>query len=308
MTIAGVEFEGDTAPRPGGDKTLSVIDWVQLGRYVAALDTIDNPSEFQRADCAPRTTKGNGALTVSDWVQGGRYAIGLDPLTPVGGPTNGPAAASVGGLPQPPPAGSKRVLRLLSWNPQPGQTNSASVMLEAQGNENALALSLAFDPTQLRWLATTAGTGATQAFLNLNANEASLGRVGVALALPPGDTLAAGTKEIVKLNFLVLQAAPVTPTISFSDQPIRREIADALAVPLDTIYAGSSTIPHLAFTKSNETLLFSWPAADGFDLEQTTEGLGSPWIPVTGAIVVGDQKILEVSVGTGERFFRLKRR
>src|SRR6185369_9239690 len=70
----------------------------------------------------------------------------------------------------------------------------------------------------------------------------------------------------------------------------------AEAGPIQVVITVSSTIPRLTFTKSNGTLLFSWPATDGFDLEQTTEGLGSPWIPVTGAIVVGDQKIMEVSV------------
>jgi len=51
------------------------------------LDTPANGGEFQRADCAPRATLGNGLITVSDYVQAGRYAAGLDDLVPAGGPT-----------------------------------------------------------------------------------------------------------------------------------------------------------------------------------------------------------------------------
>jgi len=39
------------------------IDWP----VAALLDSPTNASEFQRADCAPRSTFGNGAITVSDW-------------------------------------------------------------------------------------------------------------------------------------------------------------------------------------------------------------------------------------------------
>ncbi len=46
-----------------------------------------NGIDFQKADCAGRTTLGNGVLSISDWVQAGRYAASLDPLTPAGGPT-----------------------------------------------------------------------------------------------------------------------------------------------------------------------------------------------------------------------------
>jgi len=73
---------------------VSITDWVEVGRFAAHLDIPMTPSEFQRADCAPRSTLGNGVLTVADWVQAGRYAVGLDPLTPAGGPTQGPGSPS----------------------------------------------------------------------------------------------------------------------------------------------------------------------------------------------------------------------
>ena len=81
-------LEGDLSPRPNGNEVLNISDWVQEARFVAGLDTPLDGGEFQRADCAPRSTLGDGQLTVADWVQAGRYAVGLDPLTAAGGPTN----------------------------------------------------------------------------------------------------------------------------------------------------------------------------------------------------------------------------
>ncbi|MGH9847681.1 MAG: hypothetical protein ACREEM_54010, partial [Blastocatellia bacterium] len=53
---------------------------------VAGLDAAAPGAEFQRADCAPRDTKGDGRLTVADWTQAGRY-LGTDPTVAAGGPT-----------------------------------------------------------------------------------------------------------------------------------------------------------------------------------------------------------------------------
>jgi hypothetical protein len=76
-------FEADM----NGDGTVSITDWVKVGRIVAGLDPAPPGIVFMKADCAPRSTLGSGTLLITDWVQAGRYAAGLDPLTPVGGPT-----------------------------------------------------------------------------------------------------------------------------------------------------------------------------------------------------------------------------
>lgn len=92
--IAGIDavepggLEGDVAPRPDGDGSLLVNDWVQVGRFVAGLDTPAAGSEFQKADCAPYASTGDGQLLVNDWVQAGRYVAGLDAPKTQAGPTN----------------------------------------------------------------------------------------------------------------------------------------------------------------------------------------------------------------------------
>ena len=83
-------WEGDAAPRPGGNGVVTATDWTLVGRFAAGLAAPAEGGEFQRADCAPRGTFGDGFLTASDWVQAGRYAAGLDPLAPAAGPQVGP--------------------------------------------------------------------------------------------------------------------------------------------------------------------------------------------------------------------------
>ncbi len=72
-------YEADVSPRPNGNNngTVTIADWVQTGRFAAGVDAAAG-SEFQRADCAPKETKGDGRMSIADWVQAGRYAAGID--------------------------------------------------------------------------------------------------------------------------------------------------------------------------------------------------------------------------------------
>jgi hypothetical protein len=83
-------FEADI----NGSGTLTISDWVKIGRIVAGLDPRPTGVDFLKVDTAPRLNTdgslrlGGGTLTIADWVQAGRYVAGLDPVTPVGGPTD----------------------------------------------------------------------------------------------------------------------------------------------------------------------------------------------------------------------------
>ncbi len=62
-------FEGDVSSRTEtGKGSVSLADWVLIGRFVAGDDSAKLGGEFQRADCAPKETKGDGRLTMADWV------------------------------------------------------------------------------------------------------------------------------------------------------------------------------------------------------------------------------------------------
>ena len=138
VALSASILEGDSSPRPNGDRAVTVSDWVLLGRYAARLDYPTNTSEFQRADCAPRSTFGDGAIKVTDWVQVGRYAGAADPLTVVGGPTTEmPGGGSGGSVPK---DGSDRSLLVANNTWFIGQTGVVSVVLKGIGNESALGL------------------------------------------------------------------------------------------------------------------------------------------------------------------------
>jgi len=312
VSIADSLFEADAAPRPNGDRSVGIIDWVQMGRFVARLDPISSPNEFQRADCAPRATRGNGKLAASDWVQAGRYAVGLDPLTVLGGPTEedageqgGFAAASASG----------RQLCLANTTIAQGQTNTVPVTLECQGNENAATFSVTFDPAKLSFAGATPGTGAAAGLLNLNTSELAQGRLGVAMAMRPGATLAAGNQEILKLRFAALATAPATATMGFASSPIPREVSDVAANPLSTEYtAGTVSVtpppgPPLRITRTGNSLYITWltSGSTGFELEATAGALGTAWSRVDGVIDLGEQKLAIVPFGGSERYFRLKK-
>lgn len=235
--VAGLE--ADVAPRPQGNGSLSITDWVQIGRLVAGLDTAAAGIEFQRADCAPRDTRGNGSLTISDWVQAGRYATGADSVTAAAGPNVSVSPSSFASIERRAagsgqPAVNARGSRVSArWQPATERQSPTiiTIELDAVGTENALGFSLQFDPGAWSFVSATAGRDAARASLHVNASVR--GRVGVALALAPGQRLAAGARQIVVVQ---LTARGVGGAIEFSDYPIQREVADAEAHFLPTAF------------------------------------------------------------------------
>lgn len=224
----GQGYEADVSPRPSGNNNgvLTVSDWVQVGRFVAGLDTVTSGNEFQRADVAPRETLGDGRVTLIDWVQTGRYVAGVDALPVAGGPT-----AAISGV---------------SWESEvgkelfPTETNAGEfairtkgdfvvVKLNAFGEENALSFSLNFDSSVWRFVSAKAGRNAQSATLLVNSAEAANGRIGIALALPTGRTLRAGDTEIVTLQFAPIGRSRKLLKATLTDFPIARSFVDAKA-------------------------------------------------------------------------------
>jgi hypothetical protein len=243
-------LEADVAPRPDGNGSVTLADYVQIGRFVAGLDTPAPGSEFQRADCAPRVPLGDGAITLADYVQAGRYVAGLDPVVPAGGPT-GPSTsapareARVQRAPALKNSGNSevRLVHAVTGNSEQGRGGLVIIELEAQGNENAFSLSLNFDPRQWRFASATAGSDASRAALQVNAKPAWSGRVGITLALPPGEALAAGRRQALIVTFSPIDSNDDRPlAIEFGDDPVARELVDVRANTLNATYTPISTI------------------------------------------------------------------
>ena len=232
-------FEADVAPRPNGNGTVTITDWVQIGRFVSGQDT-PSGSEFQRADTAPRESRGNGGLTITDWVQAGRYVAGLDAPTPAGGP--GSQGLMTGSrYAQADTASGSRIVRISSGYFERGQQSSVIIELGAEGNENALGFSLNFDPAQLRFVSAAVGRDASGATFNVNTSQTAKGRIGIALALPAGQTIRAGQRQIIVINFAVAtEGEATTAAISFGDQPVTRELSDANANSLPVNFSSGA--------------------------------------------------------------------
>ncbi|MEP7338233.1 MAG: kelch repeat-containing protein [Acidobacteriota bacterium] len=226
-------YEADVAPRPNGNGSLTISDWVQVGRFVAGLDTPDPGSEFQRADVAPRATFGDGRLTIADWVQAGRYAAGLDLPTAAGGPTSPAATTSDPGRSAKYP-GQQNIARALRITQGSSDRGALIVELDAQGNENAVAFSLGFNPAQIRFVSAALGDRAAGATLNLNTRQMAGGRLGIAIALPAGQSFAAGPSQLLTVTFVAVSGDNVNAAVSFPDQPVTPEAADinANALPI----------------------------------------------------------------------------
>ena len=326
VTVAATgpaEYEGDVAPRPGGNHSVTVTDWVLMGRYVARLDYPTNAGEFQRADCAPRATFGDGKIGVGDWVQAGRYVSGKDPLTLVGGPTNeaGSLASQANGVGIAPlglrkPLGQSLSCQLLLRGAAllSGQTAIVRASLVAAGGEQALSFSLSFDPATCTYGGASLGSGAVGAVLNANTNQAAQGRLGFALAYQGDGCFAAGTNEVLQVNFLSATSDAGNSTVSFGDQPVPRDLADTNAASVTASYQSATlvllpTLPKLKLTPTGPDQVLAWPDWGTNFLLQSASALGRNinWsnTVVTPCPSNGECVIRVPGAGASNAFYRL---
>ncbi len=252
-------YEGDVSPRPNGSNgTVTTADWAESGRFAALLEQ-PAAGEFQRADTAPRTTLGSGVIGLADWVQTGRYAAGLDPIIPAGGPasgaTGGPGVIGVDdfGFQRTTDLAEARMLSVPEVFTGRGRNVSLTVEVTAVGGENAFGFSLAFDATQLQYFSAAVGTDAAGATLNVNSLTASQGRLGIALALPPGQSLSGGRRRLVTVTFVVAASGGEgSLPVSFADQPIARELVNVGAEVIEATWtSGAVVVPRLLTSVSS---------------------------------------------------------
>lgn len=243
-TIGG--RKGDVAPRPGGDNNVSVADFVQTARFVAGLDT-PSASEVYRADTAPKASGGNGVIDGTDLVQTALYVVGLSAkpnlaLAAVG--SSAPRSVEIGSV----PAGGKGLVE-------------APVLIKGAGGENTITFSVEFLPSLLRFKGFRTADAFTGAFTLTNSTAAASGHVGILLALPATKGLAPGANRICWLQFEVLASVNSAASITVSDEPIQREVVDAMASELPATFSSG------AVTVSDATNAVVVQTTDGGRLE-----------------------------------------
>lgn len=247
-------FEADVSPRPGGNGSVTIADWTQVGNFAAGVDSPADGSEFQRADCAPKNTSGDGRLSIADWVMAGRYATGLEAPVAAGGPS-APISSLVSVEKEVDEFYTQRLaeseqqqtraIRVIPTTFDRGQSNTLTVELSSLGNENAIGFSLNFDVTQMTFVSAALGADATGASLNVNSLQVAQGRLGIGLALSGSQAFQAGARQIVTVMFKVPQTSSVnSTTVSFGDIPVAREVVDNMAniLPQPTYTPGVITL------------------------------------------------------------------
>jgi uncharacterized protein (TIGR03437 family) len=257
---AQVGYEADVTPRPTGKNgAITAADYQQIGRFATGLETVSTGYEWQRADCAPRATLGDGRIGMGDVVQAMRYSSGLDPLTPTGGPL---AAAAIATPPVMPQVEAAREVRV--GTPAFGVGTMTNLVAEL-------------------------GVDAAGGLLLLNTKPLASGRVGVGIALPPGQALPAGTRQVLRVTFsFALTAVGQTTPIGFASSPVMLEVADVLGEQLEQrIFTGKSITLEIPAPKITALqpgfILRNSPA---FHLEVT----GMNFVP--GAVVNWDKQEL----------------
>ena len=303
VTLGVSDFEADVMPRTNGDHSLDIFDWNEVGRFVAGLDTVSNATEFQRADCAPKSTSGDGQLKVTDWVQAGRYGAAIDSPAVIGGPGAPVAPVTL--------IGGPRTINIAGGIGVKGLNFTIPVILQSQGNENAVGFSAKFDPTLLKYVSATKGSADGSATLLLNTNQAAAGTVGVLLALQSGNSFTNGTQsEIAKLTFTALNTT-TNGNVSLTNGPVLLAISDPTANELPAIYTNSLVTinppPTLNVGISDTNAVLTWPTwGTGFIL-QATGDLAQPWTNVVfTAQTNGGNIVISVPLPSQGGFFRLQ--
>ena len=124
--------------------------------------------------------------------------------------------------------------------------------------------SVNFDPAQLRFVSAVAGKDASGATLNVNSSQAANGRLGLALALPAGQTIQPGQRQILTINFAVAaEGESTTATIGFGDLPVARELSDANANSLPANFIGGAlTLTRSVTSVSAASYTGQWLASE----------------------------------------------
>ncbi len=220
-------YEGDVTPRPNGNGAVDSTDFVQAGRFAVGLESPMQGDEFQRADTSPIGTLGNSQIDAADWVQTGRYATGLDSLRSTSGQTAAVRDRVIDQPEQRPHAVS--TIRVIDAAVVRGAPGTIDLELDAVGIENALVFTLRFDPEKFLLTRVSANPGT----LIINRMMENEGKVGIGLALSPGESFSSGSQRLLTLQFVRRDSGDsAIPEIRLDDSLVRRQMVSTRAVHL----------------------------------------------------------------------------
>src|SRR5204863_2298751 len=128
-------------------------------------------------------------------------------------------------------------------------------------------------------------------------------------------TFTAGTREVLVITLAASPTATTSNRLSFADQPVLGEIADASATVLSSRYINATitiiALPTLRIAQIGTNITLAWPQSpSGFDLQETADSLSSTstWsnLLASPAQTNGENQ-LTLPLNTNPRFYRLHR-
>jgi hypothetical protein len=267
--FAGFGFEGDVAPRNGGDGVVQSNDVIQVQRFQIGLDQPFQTNELQRADSAPFSSKGDNLLQSNDVVQTQRYQIGLETLQTAAGP--GALVETIGqneifkNNEQPTPeiifpkrqktlpekastaSAAPRMLHIQNASASAGQQVVVNVLVDAMGDESAYGFRVSYNQTILTNPVTAIGTAGGARLCN----TATAGQINCSINNFPDNNPSSSTDQIgeihtgdnqqlLRITFTIAANAPggMTP-ITLSNVNASDDAANNLSI---TSQNGSVTV------------------------------------------------------------------
>lgn len=241
VMVLADSLEGDV----DNNFAVNVVDITTIASVLASGQlggSYSSPLAASRLDCAPRESSGDRFINLADLVQVARYVAKLDPAQPQADP---PGSGSI--VLNAPSVRDPRVTRSgltpsrrirFGWSDVvAGSAVRIPVVLEGEGDENAMAFNVEFDPAVLVYtgLQTPVGTSQME-----NAVSAAQGRIGVVLWKGAGKAIPAGGSIVAELEFMVRATGGMT-VMRFGPIPVDSMMATVSAKPvLDVTYEPAS--------------------------------------------------------------------
>lgn len=132
-----------------------------------------------------------------------------------------------------------QVITTQTTNLTAGTPIAVPVALFAEGGENRVTGSIAYDTNKLVFVSVTTPVGATL----VTTNSATQGRLGFDLTLPAAQTFTAGSNAVVFLNFTV--SAGVTQSIAgimLQGEPVTNQVLNVAGTPLPCYFLSGAVV------------------------------------------------------------------
>lgn len=240
VVVSATGLEGDIYPWPCGDGVVDDRDaHLAMLIVLGAVELPMDAAAFQRLDCAPIDTCGDGIIDMADQVAILRYASGQEPPQAACGPVMPSADARITG-PLPLSPGSRALWLDAPVEVPRGSSFWVPLVLDANGDEHALSASLTFDPDVLAYQGMGLLGPATNGVFLPNLEMAAQGTMAIGLVLADGQTYAAGAHAVAEILFTALEGeGTVDAALAFAQVPAECRITGLDAAPLASGYFGA---------------------------------------------------------------------